>query len=303
MDIETLQNKELLVRKRLTSFLEKLMKYCGYDIDHDVFKKIMYIEEAYMTDSEAMIKHYFDAYLYLLNNRKNSLTKAILNRFFYIVDGKEPDQSMVMQISSEAFHLSDLPPIEQATRFHMEAQKCMKNIGNERQLILSLMFFNYILVKHDIPTIHFLYADMEKYELCRQKYFESSGLSMIEFMFEAIKKSKFQNKSYYENLVPLNHKDICETLRKDKDMLINKYQVKSMSLFGSFVKRTQRIDSDIDILVAFSQDLTYDEKVEIKEKLSKHYFDIFHRFIDFTEVTDYVNDALIDVVRKFKKIY
>ena len=32
------QNKELIVRKRIASFLEKLLRYFGYDFRHDLYK-------------------------------------------------------------------------------------------------------------------------------------------------------------------------------------------------------------------------------------------------------------------------
>lgn len=45
---------------------------------------------------------------------------------------------------------------------------------------------------------------------------------------------------------------IIETLRKHRDIL-KKYGVKRIGLFGSFVRKEQRADSDIDFLVEFEK--------------------------------------------------
>lgn len=52
------KNKEILVRKRMAAFLEKLLQHLGYDTRHDVFKQIVYNETACETHSKQKIKNY-----------------------------------------------------------------------------------------------------------------------------------------------------------------------------------------------------------------------------------------------------
>ena len=52
---ELVENKRIFVRKKIANFLEKLFRHCGYDFDHDVFKKIIYSEEEYKTPIEEKI--------------------------------------------------------------------------------------------------------------------------------------------------------------------------------------------------------------------------------------------------------
>ncbi len=47
--------------------------------------------------------------------------------------------------------------------------------------------------------------------------------------------------------------EIVEKLNKELPFLSKRYKVKSLGVFGSYVRRAQRADSDIDILVAFSE--------------------------------------------------
>ena len=67
---------------------------------------------------------------------------------------------------------------------------------------------------------------------------------------------------------------IMKILRKhSKDM--NKFKVKRIGLFGSFLKGNTNNKSDIDFLVDFNQ-LTFDNYIELKFFLEK----IFHKKID-----------------------
>lgn len=47
--------------------------------------------------------------------------------------------------------------------------------------------------------------------------------------------------------------NILDILRKDKSYLENEFGLSSIGLFGSYVKGTQRADSDIDLLVELTE--------------------------------------------------
>ena len=71
---EMTSGKELIVRKKVASFIEKTFRYFKYDFRHDVFKGIVYSELECNTPLEEKLKNYFDAYVYLLSNHKSPLT-------------------------------------------------------------------------------------------------------------------------------------------------------------------------------------------------------------------------------------
>ena len=86
--IELTKNKELIVRKKMSHFLEKLLRFYGKDIRHDLYKGIIYSEEQVRTEEEWKIKIFYDGLNYLLNNHMNPLSKELLKKFFYILYGK-----------------------------------------------------------------------------------------------------------------------------------------------------------------------------------------------------------------------
>jgi len=83
----------------------------------------------------------------------------------------------------------------------------------------------------------------------------------------------------------LTAKCIINTLNTHKNE-IQKYKVKKIGLFGSFLKGSQHTKSDLDFLVAF-KDPTYDNYIELKFLLEK----IFHKKIDLV-IEDNLKPAL-----------
>lgn len=300
IDTARYENKELLVRKKIVSFIEKTIRYFGNDIRHDIFKSVVYGEVGAATKSEEILKNYYDAYMYLLNNCKMVLSQDLLRKFFFILTGEVADEAFLIRISSKAFHSLDMPLIKKLVNMPMYIYEELNNYDECERTMAALMFFNYYLVKAGIPTIPFLRADLQKYiELRNNKDVEA----MEKFILDIIENAKFQEKEYYDKLRDIDAIDIQEVFLKEKDVLTNNYGVNHVYIYGSFAKGTQRIDSDIDVVFDFSYDLTYQEKLDIISILSQHYFKVFDRYIDIHESGTYVNDSLIKEISKYIKIF
>ena len=303
MNIKKFENKELYVRKVLVSFIEDVFNFLGYNLEHDRIKKVLYAEDSFKSIDEEKIKRVYDAYIYLVFNAKNPLTNRILNTFFYIYFGKEIDTNISLRIASKFFDFIDKPIIESATDFHICVFNEIEFINEEDKLIISLIFFNYFLIKNDIPTIRMMVSDLESYLEKKKEYEKGNKISLYQFFFELIDKAKVQDKSYYQNLKELTLQDIYKTLKEDEEFIKKNYSIKHLSVFGSFAKQINRIDSDIDLLVSFSLDLTSNEKKEIVVQFKNHYFNKFSRFIDVSEISEYLDDEFIKRIPYVKKIF
>lgn len=303
MNIKKFENKELYVRKVLVSFIEDVFNFLGYNLEHDRIKKVLYAEDSFKSIDEEKIKRVYDAYIYLVFNAKNPLTNQILNTFFYIYFGKEIDTNISLRIASKFFDFIDKPIIESATDFHICVFNEIDFINEEDKLIISLIFFNYFLIKNDIPTIRMMVSDLESYLEKKKEYENGNKISLFQFFFELIDKAKVQDKSYYQNLKELTLQDIYKTLKEDEEFIKKNYSIKHLSVFGSFAKQINRIDSDIDLLVSFSLDLTSNEKKEIVVQFKNHYFNKFSRFIDISEISEYLDDEFIKRIPYVKKIF
>ncbi len=60
---------------------------------------------------------------------------------------------------------------------------------------------------------------------------------------------------------------IKKILTSHKDILRNKYNVKEIGIFGSFIQGNQDKDSDVDILVDFSKPVGLIEFIKLEEYL------------------------------------
>src|SRR4030042_6655775 len=66
----------------------------------------------------------------------------------------------------------------------------------------------------------------------------------------------------------MTKEDINRVLFLKREILI-KYRVKSISLFGSYVRNEQKEESDIDFLVDFQEGATLFDFVELQDSLSE----------------------------------
>jgi len=65
---------------------------------------------------------------------------------------------------------------------------------------------------------------------------------------------------------------ILNFLKEHKEELQKKFFIKDIALFGSFARDEASLDSDVDLLVEFSEDIKeiYKTKKRLKEYLRKH---------------------------------
>lgn len=295
-----IKGKEILVRKKLVALIEKVLRYYGDDMEHDTFKAILYGECGARTKSEDTVKNYFDAYMYLLSNAKSSMTAERLGKFFFILGDKPANEILLTRISSMIFKTIDEPFLKKLVIIPKCVYRELHAYGELQRTMISLMIFNFVLVREGIPTIPFLYPQLSEYlKLVSDE--DDAGLE--KFIKKLLSSAVFQDKSYYKNLKEIDAFDIQRVFLGDKKVLTEKYGVKHIYIYGSFAKGIERIDSDIDLLCEFSGDLTYSEKKENAERICNHYFKVFSRYVDVHESGTCIDDSLIKEVRKYIKIF
>ncbi len=289
---------EPLVRKRIASFVERILQCLGYDFRHEIFKGIVYAEVEVKTSTEAWIKNCYDAFLYLISNYQNPCSEELLNKFFYILKGKEVSNMITARISSKYFWLLDLPPLEQAIELHNIAYQELFEFEESEKTMISLMLLNYALIKGGIPCIRILKANFTSYLKEREDKIE-----FYNFILNLIRFSKFQKKFYYKKLQPLQFNEIYQRIKADRIILQENYGIKHICVYGSFSKGQERIDSDIDLLVVFKEEVLKLDKTRTKDKFKEHYEKIFHRFVDLTEISLITNDRVIKEMTSYKQIF
>ncbi len=61
---------------------------------------------------------------------------------------------------------------------------------------------------------------------------------------------------------------IVEQLRQQLPSLTERYRVQSLGVFGSYVRRQQHTDSDIDVLVTFAEPPSLLQFIELEHELT-----------------------------------
>lgn len=62
----------------------------------------------------------------------------------------------------------------------------------------------------------------------------------------------------------MNKNKILEILKPYTQKIISEFDVKSLELFGSYAKGTQKEDSDIDLLVEFNSEYDFCNELELQ---------------------------------------
>ncbi|MCI9183219.1 MAG: hypothetical protein HFG90_08265 [Acholeplasmatales bacterium] len=299
---ELVENKRIFVRKKIANFLEKLFRHCGYDFDHDVFKKIIYSEEEYKTPIEEKIKHTYDTYIYLLHNDKSRISKSFWKRVYYLYKEEEVEEFKAIRLCTKYFHMSHMSAIEQAIEYHMIVYEEFKELKEEERLILSLMLYNYMLARNQIPIVQLFKKEYEEYEKAREAYLKGNKVPMLEFSINLLKKNPYMEKNYYKKLRPISLKEIVEYVEGNKEELKQKFHIKGLWIHGSIAKKIERMDSDIDLFIELSLDLLQEEKQEILKAIKQELFTKFERMIDLHELVEYVEEEIIKEIKTTKKI-
>ena len=89
------QNVNIKHFYRVIEFVSKLV---GVKLTHERFKLIALDEYKAETEAELRVKSFGNAYLYLLNNIKQSLTTKIINNAYYLLTGDALDKEISNKI-------------------------------------------------------------------------------------------------------------------------------------------------------------------------------------------------------------
>lgn len=263
-----LSNKQLIVRKKVVSFIKNYAKFNNTAFEYEHLKAVLYNEKKFINDEELHLKMLYDSFCYLLSNYKN-INDEILNNFFNLLKEYNLDLQKINNILT-TINLSNF-------------SFCLLNIYKitKRNTFVFLCLFELSLLLCNIPIIVLNMNKIAKFLVI----LDNNCIEQIdEFIIELIKDSKYQDKDYYKNLIPLDFNTLLSYLINNKNLLINEYKMKSLYIFGSYYLKTNRFDSDIDLYVIFSLDVPFIEKEKLVKEVKDVLFNYFRRFIDIEEI-------------------
>lgn len=292
---------ELLVNKKSACFIEKLLNHFGVDVEHTIYKDIVYGNIYPKTKNYEFIKNLYDSYKYLLLNRKSLFCPKTIKKFYYILTDSELDEHIIYKLINKYYTPHTMDFLEHTIEMYFFIDEVFKNAALKEYI--SYLYLNSMLVSNDVLPIRFIYKQFIEFESSKEEYKRGNKKVIYETLLKFIIEEKIQPKSYYENLREVTFKDIINGIRNDKDILYYVYHIKSIALYGSFLHNQERLDSDIDLLVEFNDDISYKTKETKKKELEDYLYYKFGRYIDILELNNSISDRLIEIIKNAKIIY
>lgn len=301
--LEKFKNIELSVTKNNSSFLQRLLEHVGYDFSHSDFKAIIRGKKDILSETEYAIKHSYDAYVFLLSNPNMLFSSSLLKRFFYILLGKEMIPEIITQLQAVYYNFGNEPVLEKILSTHFRAYALLADIDEPHRVAASFMILNYLLLKNKMVPLRFFARDFIRYEQIKDDYISGNAVPAVNFLIEKLSTERTQSKEYYKHLRPISTKDVMALLKENKETIQGLYKIRSLVLFGSFAKKTQNIESDIDLAVVFEEDISYEEKEQCAENLKEFLFLKAQRFVDIQEINPYMEEKFIAGFQKYIKVF
>ncbi|WP_425806352.1 nucleotidyltransferase family protein [Desulfitobacterium sp. Sab5] len=96
-------------------------------------------------------------------------------------------------------------------------------------------------------------------------------------------------------------KDILEIedIKKALQRVINKYPVSRVNLFGSYARGEANEESDVDLIIEFTEEIGLFKKLGLKEELAE----VLNRDVDLIEIQDLDEDVKINAAKEMVSIY
>lgn len=277
-----MNNFEILVRKQNVKFIYNLFKKLNIPIEHEHFKQIVYDEIMCKSTLDKYMKNIYSAYTYLLLNMKTMFDSTLISKYYYIMFKKEIDDELALKVVTAFYKPYNNDNIERSINFLHQLLYLFRELKEEEKYIISLSLFNYSLIYHGYKEL----TDIDLKEYTKEE------------LILKLEKENRQEKSYYKELTDLSKKEIIQVLKKDEEYL-RKNNIETLILFGSFTREEQRIDSDIDLLVTFSDGISYMDKCNIIQRMKEEYKSKFKRYVDITELTNLVLDNYVKELQEY----
>ena len=236
-------------------------------LPHERMKKIILnelIAESYLENELINLR---DSYLYLINNTKQPLTLEMLDRTYYLLTNKNLNEEILYSILSYYYQNIDTKLYYLISILHLK----IINEVDYKNIEFAFIISNYIMLKNNRYPLILRPGRHNRY-LGIIKENDYSKLSQLFLLIES-KESK-------ENINPPSLKEIILNFKNIKDELKIKYKINKLYIYGSYLNNSQTINSDLDLIIIFDDDLlNYETKMYCNE-IKKYLKDILNIEID-----------------------
>ena len=236
-----------------------------HDVINNYFEKVKIFkyDTPHISEQGKWFKKIKDIYFYLINNE-------ILTIDSFVYAAKELECEVDYEKVNKIIKYNITKDIPKDSVWLLKEIWKEKPIGKYSYL-LAVLVMNSILKKNQYVPIIFI----DRYNSFINQMIED-GIS-YESLFYILSIYEDMSLKYKDKYDLIDKKTVITRILNNKDTLITKYNVKTIWLFGSYVRDESTEYSDVDLYVDFSADKTKEEFEEFKsfmEQILKRRTDI-----------------------------
>ncbi len=268
---------ELMYRKTILKSVYRFSKLFDEIMNYEEYKQIILNNQSSDFKYISYIKGVNECYNYILRQATNEFDIENIKTMHKLLFQKEILNEKVEKLK-EAYKVNNTL-VGNANNLFNE----IKDYCTYDRYALAYVLLNYLIYLerkrfYNISNMFCIYF----YQMVNE-----NDYSKLEEELEIeYKKSLTPVESYYDHLEEIKQQEIIDFLFKNKEEINERFQIEHLYLYGSFIKNTQRIDSDIDLAGEFSIHLTYVEKYELVVMFKNYVLSHFKRYGDFMEFSE-----------------
>ena len=276
--------------KNVLLFAKNLCKMVDLDVDYDECKNLMLGYKTSITNNEKKVKNIYDSLNYLLAQKENNIDESTIKKWYFILYEKTVDNILTIRIINTIYNLNNETIIENIENTIKE----IKEFSNDN--VICLQWLYYLLYKNGYTTL--LLNKNEVFSL--QNELNKDNKISIETILKLILTQQIINEP---NNRKITKQEIINEILINKNIFKDYLKISHISLFGSFSKDEDTLESDIDLLVSFEDVSSYSQKRSkvsiLKDILEKS----LGRQIDVLEISNSIDHNTFYAIKTAIKIY
>lgn len=198
--------------------------------------------------------------------------------------------------------LSEIQDTKRLARVMVLLWKLFKEVGFPLDYFGAFTSLNFFLMKKGINNIFISEADANylKALYVDDEIKSKAYCDLIYFIFNT---DLLLPNSYVENLKPITIDSILKICKESKNYLQKECRIVRFYIYGSYAKNLQRFESDLDVAVIFKEDMSYQQKEEVRSRMRDYLFTKLARFIDISEIFNENSENLEMQIGKYIKVF
>ena len=263
-------------------FIEFSLLLMGKELSHERCKTLVLDEYKCESKEEIFTKRYANAFLYILNNNKQIISRDLLNDTYYLLT----KETLPLEINNKIIELIykdyDDSPHFIAANIHIK----VLNLDIKEKEKYAFLLLNLILLKKE-RNIVIIYKDtFETYK----DIIEKKDVYRLMFL---VMQCEQKNKAYELNETPSLER-IMIVIKNLKNKLVNIYKIEKLYLYGSLAKNKINEQSDIDFIIKYKENyLNYEKNIKYPNLLDVLKKELNYKKIDLLDFTHAITNMEI----------